>query len=256
MQAPGQKKTKTARVWAYVRDEQPWTGQSPPCAWYLFTIDRKGEHPVSHLAGYKSWAHAVGYAGFDGLFGDDKAHEMASMAHVQRKFVEVFTSQCSAIAKDAIRRIADLYALEKEARRKSPEKRVAVRQAGVRSIIDDLEARLHAQLPKISGKSPLAQTIRYAPGRMQQARPCLENGHLELHDNTAEHAVKPVAIGRKNWMFAGSQGGKAMAFILIETAKLYDVNPKVWLTWVLAQIADHKITRIDELLWRYAAIAA
>ena len=248
MQAPGQKKTKTARVWAYVRDEGPWSGSSPPCAWYQFTIDRKGEHPVSHLAG------------FNDLFGDDKANEMACMAHVRRKFVDVLTSQGNAIAEDAIRRIAELYAVEKDARGKSPDARVALRQARSKPIFDDLEAWLHAQLPKISGKSPLARAIRYALGRMPKAQPYLDNGHLELDNNTAERAVKPVAIGRNNWMFASSEGGgkaMAIAFTLIETAKLNDVDPQAWLTWVLAQIADHKITRLDELLpWRYAAIAA
>ena len=257
MQVPGQKKTKTARVWTYVRDERPWSGSSPPCAWYQFTIDRKGEHPVSHLAGYKGWVHADGYSGFNGLFGHDMADEMACMAHVRRKFVDVFTSQGNAIAEEAIRRIAELYAVEKDARGKSPEERVAFRLAQSKPIFDDLEAWLHAQLPKISGKSPLAQAIRYALGRMPKARPYLANGHLELDNNTAERAVKPVAIGRKNWMFAGSQGGGkalAIAFTLIETAKLNNVDPQAWLTWVLAQIADHKITRLDELLpWRYAA---
>jgi transposase len=260
MQAPGNKKTKTARVWTYVRDERPWSGSSPPCAWYQFTIDRKGEHPVNHLKGYKGWVHADGYSGFNGLFGDDKANEMACMAHVRRKFVDVFASQGNAIAEEAIRRIAELYAVEKEARGKAPEARVALRQARSKAIFDDLEAWLHAQLPKISGKSPLAQAIRYALGRMPKARPYLENGHLELDNNTAERAVKPVAIGRKNWLFAGSEGGgkaMAIAFTLIETAKLNNVDPQAWLTWVLAQIADHKITRLDELLpWRYAAQAA
>ncbi len=198
MQAPGQKKTKTARVWTYVRDERPWSGSSPPCAWYQFTVDRKGQHPVSHLAGYKGWVHADGYSGFNGLFGHDKADEMACMAHVRRKFVDVFASQGNAIAEEAIRRIAELYALEKDARGKAPETRVALRQARATPVFDDLEAWLHAQLPKISGKSPLAQAIRYALGRMPKARPYLENGHLELDNNTAERAVKPVAIGRKN----------------------------------------------------------
>ena len=257
MQAPGNKKTKTARVWTYVRDERPWSGSSPPCAWYQFTIDRKGEHPVSHLVGYKGWVHADGYSGFNGLFGDGKADEMACMAHVRRKFVDVFASQGNAIAEEAIRRIAELYAVEKEARGKLPEARVALRQSRSKPIFDDLEAWLHAQLPKISGKSPLAQAIRYALGRMPKARPYLENGHLELDNNTAERAVKPVAIGRKNWMFAGSEGGgkaMAIAFTLIETAKLNDIDPQAWLTWVLAQIAHHKINRLDELLpWRYAA---
>ena len=198
--------------------------------------------------------------GFNGLFGEDKADEMACMAHVRRKFVDVFASHGNAIAEEAIRRIAELYAVEKDARGTFPDARVALRQARAKPIFDDLEAWLHAQLPKISGKSPLAQAIRNALGRMPKERPYLDKGHLELDNNTAERAVKPVAIGRKNWMFADSEGGgkaMAIAFTLIETAKLNDVDPQAWLTWVLAQIVDHKITRLDELLpWRYAAQAA
>ena len=197
MQALGHKKTKTARVWTYVRDERPWVGQSPLCAWYQLTIDRKGEHPESHLSGYNGWVHADGYSGFNGVFGDNKAREMACMAHVRRKFVDVFAAQGSSIAEEAIKRIAKLYAVEKEARGKSPEERAAHRQAEAKPIFDDLEEWLHAQLPKISGKSPLAKAIRYALGRMPKARPYLENGFLELDNNTAERAVKPVAIGRK-----------------------------------------------------------
>ncbi len=154
MQAPGLKKTETARVWTYVRDERPWSGQSPPCAWYQFTVDRKGEHPVSHLSGYKGWVHADGYSGFNGVFGEGKASEVACLAHVRRKFVDVFTAQGSSIAEEAIRRIAEIYAVEKEARGKPPEERTALRQARAKPIFDDLEAWLHAQLPKISGKSP------------------------------------------------------------------------------------------------------
>jgi transposase len=123
-------------------------------------------------------------------------------------------------------------------------------------IFDDLEDWLHAQLPKISGKSPLAQAIRYALNRMPKAQPYLDNGFLELDNNTAERAMKPVAIGRKNWMFAGSQrGGKFMsiAFTPIETAKLNKVYPQAWLTWVLEQITDHKINKLDELMpWNYS----
>ena len=223
MQAPGNKKTKTARVWTYIRDERPWSGQSPPCAWYQFTIDRKGEHPVSHLAGYKGWVHADGYSGFNGLFGDNKANEMACMAHVRCKFVDVFASQGNAVAEEAIRRIAELYGVEKEIRGKTLDERVTVRQNKAKPIFDSLEDWLHTQLPKISGESPLAQGIRYALGRMLKARPYLENGHLELDNNVAERRMKPVAIGQKNWMFAGSEGGSkamAIAFTLIETAKL------------------------------------
>ena len=243
-----------------MRDERPWSGSSPPCAWYQFTIDRKGEHPVGHLAGYKGWVHADGYSGFNGLFGDGKAGEMARMAQVRRKFVDVFASRGNAIAEEAIRRIAEIYAVEKEGRSKSPDARVALRQARAKPVFDDLKTWLHAQLPTISGTAPRAQAIRNALGRMPRARPYLENGHLELDNNTAGHAVKSFAIGRKNWMFAGSEGGSkamAIAFNLIETAKLNNVDPQAWLTWVLAQIADHKITRLDELFpWRYAAIPA
>ena len=276
MLAPGHKKTKTARVWTYVRDERPWSGprikaaqtddlsscagRAPPCAWFKFTIDRKGEHPVSHLSGYQGWVHVDGYAGFNGVFGDGKASEMACMVHVRRKFVDVFASQGSSIAEEAIRRIALLYAVEKEARGKTPDERVALRQAKAKPIFDDLERWLHAQLPKISGKSPLAQAIRYAVGRMPKARGYLDHGFLELDNNTAERAVKPIAIGRKNWMFTGSEGGgKAMAIActVIETAKLNNVDPQAWLTWVLGRIADHKMTRLDELMpWRFAALEA
>jgi len=256
MLSPGNKRTKTARVWAYVRDERPWNGPAPPCAWYQFTVDRKGYHPVGHLAGYTGWVHADGYAGFNGIFGQDKASEMACMAHIRRKFVDVQQSQGSAIAEAAIKRIAGLYAIEKEARGCAAEERAALRQARTRPLFDDLEAWLHSQLPRISGKSPLAKAIRYALARLPKARPYLENGVLEIDNNSVERAMKPVAIGRRNWTFAGSQGGgkaMAIAYTLIETAKLNGVDPQAWLTDTLARIADHKINRIDELLpWRYA----
>ena len=257
MLSPGNKRTRTARAWAYVRDERPWNGQAPPCAWYQFTIDRKGGHPVGHLSGYTGWVHADGYSGFNGLFGESKASEMACMAHIRRKFVDVQQSQGSAIAEEAIKRIAKLYAVEKLARGKSPEERAVLRQEHAKPVFDDLEAWLRIQLPKISGKSPLAQAIRYALGRLPKARPYLENGVLEADNNSVERAMKPVAIGRKNWTFAGSEGGgkaMAIAYTLIETAKLNGVDPQAWLTDVLGRIADHKITRIDELLpWCYAA---
>ena len=204
--------------------------------------------------------HADGFTGFNSLFGEGLAKDQACMVHVRRKFVDVFSSQGSAIAQQAILRIAALYAIENEIRGMAPEDRAAIRKARAKPIFDELEEWLHAQLPNISGKSPLAKAIRYALGRMPKARPYLSNGHLELDNNTAERAVKPVAIGRKNWMFSGSEGGgkaMAIAYTLIETAKLNNVDPQGWLTWVLAQIADHKITRLDELLpWRYAAQAA
>jgi transposase len=252
----GAGKCKTARIWTYVRDERPWGGDDPPAAWYRFTADRKGEHPTKHLARYKGWMHADGYAGFNDLYRSGDVHEVACMAHIRRKFVDVFQSEGSVIAEEAIKRIAGLYGMEKEARGQPPEERVRLRQARAKPIFDDLETWLQAQLPKTSGKSELAKAIRYALARMKKLRPYLDHGCLEADNNCAERAMKPVALGRKNYLFVGSEGGgksAAIAYTLIETAKLNGVDPQAWLTNVLSRIADHKITRIDELLpWRYA----
>ena len=254
------KKCATARIWTYVRDERPWASSDPPAAWYKFSTDREGKHPSGHLANYQGWIHADGYTGFNELFAKDNVHEMACMAHVRRKFVDIFQSQGSQIAEQAIRRIALLYGVEKAARGKSPDERVALRQRDAKPVFDELEGWLDAQLNRISGKSELAKAIRYALGRMKKMRGYLENGFLELDNNSAERSIRCVALGRKNYLFVGSEGGgkaAAIAYTLIETAKLNKVDPQAWLTWVLAQIADHKITRIDELLpWRYAAQAA
>jgi len=258
MQAPGNGRTRTARIWTYVRDERPWLGQAPPAAWYQFTVDRKGVHPANHLADYQGWMHADGYAGFNELYRSGGISEVACLAHIRRKFTDVFQAEGSTIAEEAIRRIAGLYGVEKEARGLAPEERVEIRQAKAEPIFEDLEAWLHAQLPKLSGKSELAKAIRYALTRMKKLRPYLAHGFLEADNNCAERSMKPVALGRKNYLFVGSEGGgksAAIAYTLIETAKLNGVDPQAWLTNVLGRIADHKITRIDELLpWRYAQI--
>jgi len=255
MLAPGTGKTATARLWAYGRNERPWGSAAPPASWYRFSPDRKGQHPKDHLAKYQGWMHADGYAGFEDLYRSGDIREVACMAHVRRKFVDVHKAQGSAIADEAIRRIAQLYAIEKEARGSPPDRRVEIRQAKAKPIFNDLEVWLHAQLPGISGKSPLAGAIRYALTRMARLRPYLDYGILELDNNTAERAMRPVAIGRKNYLFVGSQtGGKAaaIAYTLIETAKLNGVDPEAWLADTLACIADYKITKVDDLLpWNH-----
>lgn len=255
MQAPS--KISTARFWAYVRDERPWAGDAPPAAWYRFSIDRKGARPLTHLADYTGWMHADGYAGFGDLYRSGRVDEVACMAHIRRKFVDVHKAQGSAIAEEAIRRITELYAIEKQARGSPPGERVQLRKTEARPIIDDLEAWLATQLRRISGKSPLAQAIRYALVRIKRLRPYLDHGFLEIDNNTAERSIRAIALGRKNWLFAGSErGGRsaAVAYTLIETAKLNGVDPQAWLADVLTRIADHKIKRIDELLpWNYRA---
>jgi transposase len=251
MQAPGTGKTKTARFWAYVRDERPWSGDGHPAALYRFTIDRKGSRPDGHLKDFTGWMHADGYAGFEGLYRTGRINEVACMAHVRRKFVDVHKAQGSAIAEEAIQRIAGLYAIEAKARGAPPDERAALRQTKAKPILDDLEAWLANQLCRISGKTPLAQAIRYALTRIKRLRPYLDQGFLEIDNNTAERSMRAIAIGRKNWLFAGSErGGKsaAIAYTLIETAKLNGVDPQAWLAEVLGRIADHKINRIDELL--------
>jgi hypothetical protein len=182
------------------------------------------------------------------------------MAHVRRKFVDIFKASGLEVAEEAIKRIALLYRVEKETRGKCPEDRVLLRQEQAKPVFDDLEVWLNAQLHRIPGKSELAKAIRYALTRMKKMRSYLDHGFLALDNNSAERAMRCVALGRKNYLFVGSKGGgnaAAIAYTLIETAKLNSVDPQAWLTHVLGHIADHKITRIDELMpWRYAASAA
>jgi transposase len=257
MLAPGTGKTQTARLWTYARDERPWGGDAPPAAWYRFSGDRKGQHPRDHLARYRGWMHADGYAGFEDLYRSGGIREVACMAHVRRKFVDIHRSQGSPIAQEAIARIAQLYAVEKEARGSPPDRRAELRRAHAAPVFDDLERWLAIQLTTISGKSPLAAAIRYALTRMERLRPYLDHGVLELDNNAAERGMRAVALGRKNYLFVGSEtGGKAaaIAYTLIETAKLNAVDPHAWLADTLARIPDYKITKVNDLLpWKWRA---
>lgn len=251
------RKCATARIWTYVRDERPWGSDTPPAAWYQFSADREGKHPTGHLNNYSGWMHADGYSGFNRLYERGRIKEVACMAHVRRKFVDIFKASGLEIAEEAIKRIALLYAVEKAARGKSSKERASMRQERAKPVFDDLEIWLQAQLLRIPGKSELAKAIRYALTRMSRMRDYLEHGVLEMDNNTAERSMRCVALGRKNYLFVGSEGGgkaAAIAYTLIETAKLNGVDPQAWLTDVLTRIADHKITRIDELMpWSYAA---
>jgi transposase len=227
------------------------------CTWYQFSVDRKGEHPSNHLADYTGTVHADGFAGFNGLFGEGRADEQACMVHVRRKFVDEAERTGSSIAQHAIKQIAQLYAVETEARGKSPAERVALRQAKAKPVFDELELWLQAQLPRISGKTKLAEAIRYALNRIPKARGYLSDGQLELDNNTCERSIRPIALGRKNYLFMRSVGGgkaAAVAYTLIETAKMNNVDPEAWLTWVLQRLPDHKINRIEELMpWNWQA---
>ena len=249
--APGTGKTATGRAWTYVRDERPWKGEASPAAWYRFSADRKAAHPKSHLAGYAGWMHSDGYAGFGALARAGPVREVACLAHVRRKFFDVHAAQGSAIAAEALEWIAALYAIEKEARGQPPERRVAIRRAGAAPHLDEFERWLQTQLPRISAKTPLAAAIRHALTRLKRLRSYIEHGFLEIDNNPAERAMRPIALGRKNYLFMGSASGgraAAIAYTLIETARLNDVDPQAWLAQVLERIPDYKINRVDELL--------
>lgn len=182
---PAKGKCATARVWTYVRDERPWGGAGPPAAWYRFSTDRRVEHPEAHLANYSGWMHADGYAGFNDLY-QNGVREVACLAHIRRKFVALFRSEASVIAEGVIRRIAELYAVEKAARGLPSDERVALRQRDDKPIFDDLKAWLGAQLTRIPGKSELVKAIRYALSRWPKMRPYLDHGILESDNNSAE----------------------------------------------------------------------
>jgi transposase len=249
--APGTGKTQTGRLWVYARDERTWAGAAPPAAFYQFSMDRRGEHPRRHLEGFKGWMHADGYGGFKALYESGAITEVACMAHIRRKFFDQHASNGSLIAEDALKRITALYAVEAEARGKPPDERVRIRQAKAKPVFEGLAPWLEASLERISAKETLADDIRYALGRLPNLRPYLEDGRLEIDNNVAERGMRGIAIGRKNYLFLGSESGgrsAAVAYTLLETCKLNDIDPQAWLTNVLDRIAGHPINRIDELL--------
>ena len=251
----GKNKAKTARLWVYVRKEDTWASGAPPAVWYQFSTSRGAEHPSQHLATYKGFAHADAYAGYNDAYRTGRIKEMACMAHVRREFFDLYESTKLPVAGEAVLRIKKLYDVETQARFLPVSERVDLRQEYAKPIFDDLEVWLKEQLEKISSKTPLAKAIKYALARLPKARPYLDHGFLELDNNTAENAVRPVAVGRKNYLFMGSEaGGKsaAIAYTLIETAKMNKVNPEAWLAWVLERIQDHPANRINDLMpWAY-----
>jgi transposase len=239
---PGRGRTKTGRLWCYAMDNRPWRGPGHPAAAYVYSEDRKGEHPQTHLRGFRGLLQVDGYAGFAGLLrGEpDNAPQLAfCWAHVRRKFYDVHVATKSPLAEEALRRIAELYAIENEIRGTPAEHRRAERQQHSRPLVEALRAWLAEQLQLISGRSTLAQAIRYALNHWDGLILYLDDGRLEMDTNTVERAMRPVALGRKNALFAGADsGGRHWATVatLIQTAKLNHVDPLAWLTDVLERI--------------------
>jgi transposase len=255
--APGSGKTKTGRLWTYVRDERPFAGARPPAALFFYSPDRKGEHPRAHLENFTGVLHADGYAGFKGLFETGRVIEAGCWAHVRRKFFDVHAATASPIAKEALDRIGQLYAVEATINGVPADHRRQQRQLRSKPIAEALAAWAEETARKLSRKSELAIAFRYMRARWTALTRCLEDGRLSLDNNPAERAIRGVAIGRKNYLFAGSDagGGRAAAmYSLIETAKLNGINPQAYLADVLARIADHPAKRVTDLLpWNWQA---
>ncbi|TKB63761.1 MAG: IS66 family transposase [Nitrospira sp.] len=249
--APGLGKTKTGRLWAYVRDGRPHDDERPPAAAYFYSPDRKGEHPQRHLKDFRGILHADGYAGFNAVYDAGHVTEAACWAHARRKFFDVHAANGSPIAREAIDRIGALYGIEVGLRGKPPDERQRCRELQSLPLLDDLKAWLEATLPKLSGKSDLAAAMRYALNRWDALTRYAHDGRIEIDNNAAERSIRGIALGRKNYLFAGSDAGgerAAAIYSLIETAKLNGIDPEAYLRHVLTRIANHKINRIAELL--------
>jgi len=249
---PGRGRTKTGRLWVYAREQRPWSGPEPPAAVYLYAPDRKAERPASHLEDFKGVLHVDGYAGFEQLANNSDVVLAACWAHTRRKFYEVAEATGSPVAAEALRRIGELYVVEARVRGQSSAHRLAERRSFSRPIVQALHAWLEAQLPRVAGRSTLAEAIRYALSRWEGLTRFLHDGRIELDTNPVERAIRPVALGRKNHLFAGSDGGGdrwAIVCSLIETCKLNGVEPYAYLRDVLTRMVDgHPINRLDELL--------
>ena len=254
---PGRGRTQTGRFWVYTRDQTAWRGTEPPSAVYIFEPDRKAIRPKTHLKDYKGILHVDGYVGFESLSDKNTIKLAACWAHTRRKFYEVEKATGSPIAAEALRRISSIYAIDAEVRGMSKTKRRAARRKRTKPIVIALHKWLqHILQNQFDHQSGLVVAIHYTLNRWKALTRFLNDGAIELDTNSVERAIRPVTLGRKNHLFAGSQeGGKRWAIIcsLIETAKMNGVEPYAYIHDILQKMLDgHPANRIDELLpWQW-----
>jgi transposase len=254
---PGRGRTKTGQLFAYARDDRPWGGIDPPGVAYLYAPNRKAEQPLRHLQGFVGILQVDGYAGYKALAARNAVSLAFCWSHVRRRFYELAQSGPAPIATEALQRIAELYKIESELRGRPAEERRATRQERSRPIIDALEPWLRGKLALVSQKSKLAEAIRYPIARWAGLGRFLDDGRVEIDSNVVERAIRPIALNRKNALFAGSDGGGehwATIASLIETCKLNGVDPYAYLADVITRIvAGHPQSQLDDLLpWAYA----
>ena len=257
-------RTITGRVWTYVRDDRPFAGPAPPAAMFRYSRDRTGEHPQRHLADYAGILQADAYAGFNELYAPGRKPgsitEAACWAHGRRKLFKLAEVARAPLAAEAVRRIDAIFAAEHTINGLPADQRLAVRQQRIAPPVADLEGWMREQRARMSRHAEVGKAMDYMLTRWEAFSRFLSDGRICLTNNAAERALRGVALGRKAWMFAGSdRGGERAAamYSLIATAKLNGVDPRAWLADVLARIADHPASRLHELLpWHWKAAQA
>ncbi|QDM15507.1 IS66 family transposase [Tardiphaga sp. vice278] len=248
-------KTVVGRIWTYVRDDRPFGGKDPPAASFHYSRSRAGEHPQGHLAGYVGLMQADAFDGYNQLYKAQRKPapilEAACWSHGRRKFVDLVKQGEAPIASEAVRRIDMLFEIERSINGKTPEQRLVVRRERSQPLIAELEIWMRQQRALLSTKNDTAKAINYSLNRWPSFTRFLDDGRVCLSNNAAKRALGGIAIGRKNWTFAGSDAGgqrAAAIYTLIETCKMNDVDPQAWLADVLARLPDHPATRVAELL--------
>ncbi|EZP79904.1 IS66 family transposase [Sphingobium sp. GW456-12-10-14-TSB1] len=248
---PGRGRTKTGQLWAYARDDRPWAGGDPPMVAYVYAADRKSERAEAHLGNFAGILQVDGYGGYAALARRRQQVQLAfCWAHVRRKFYEL--ADTSPVATEVLHRIALLYAIEDEVRGEPAQQRRLVRGEHSRVIIDDLHHYLEARNRQVSPKAKLGEAIRYALTRWDGLSRFLDDGRVDLDNNAVERSIRPLALNRKNALFAGSdEGGDNWAVIatLIENCKLSGINPHNWLTETLTRLANgHPANSVGDLM--------